>query len=548
VNGEGQVTKYEYDNQSRVKTVLYPWSGEKAETDRREAEEAGLYFTPDKGNGERYTLTGSEVTALRNVLSLAGPGRGNAVSGSRLVWRESYTYDGNGNRAGKSTPWGTIAYTYDAENRLVSKGTIRYVYDADGNLVREQGPRKEASYQYSGRNRMEYAEVTDAAGGERVRSEYRYDGLGRRTLAGEEGGETLRVLYDGMSFEAVREGPSYRDGQLTGRSASGQSGGAANTGTGQPNTATGERYRWLSEGEAGRTRGTETAAGGRTGRYEGIKVTLYGNGEAVAVSRSTGSGSGPVYLGKDIVGSVRSTTNGTGALEERYEYDVFGTPYRGDLTGGMNLGYTGKPYDAKTGLYDYGYRDYQPGTARFTTADPVRDGSNWFAYVNNDPVNWVDPWGLVKNETNHAVYVVYEDRADNGKYGQLLAPGQTYKGNGSLNDEGRVDGVIAYDARTGVTIRKVSDSNDSRLPPIKITVRQDKNGKYSFHLGFGQLTNLLGDAGKKIKKRDDPSGTFYNDQIANSPVESWLKVAKEEYGDPSTWDSQVRRERGCNTK
>jgi RHS repeat-associated protein len=60
----------------------------------------------------------------------------------------------------------------------------------------------------------------------------------------------------------------------------------------------------------------------------------------------------------------------------------------------MNLGYTGKPYDSRTGLYNYGYRDYEPATARFTTADPVRDGSNWFAYVNNDPVNWVDPWGL----------------------------------------------------------------------------------------------------------------------------------------------------------
>jgi hypothetical protein len=26
--------------------------------------------------------------------------------------------------------------------------------------------------------------------------------------------------------------------------------------------------------------------------------------------------------------------------------------------------------------------------------DPIRDGGNWFAYVNNDPVNWVDPQGL----------------------------------------------------------------------------------------------------------------------------------------------------------
>jgi RHS repeat-associated protein len=60
----------------------------------------------------------------------------------------------------------------------------------------------------------------------------------------------------------------------------------------------------------------------------------------------------------------------------------------------VNFGYTGKPYDTVTGLYNYGYRDYQPETARFTTVDPVRDGANWFAYVNNDPVNYTDPLGL----------------------------------------------------------------------------------------------------------------------------------------------------------
>jgi RHS repeat-associated protein len=91
---------------------------------------------------------------------------------------------------------------------------------------------------------------------------------------------------------------------------------------------------------------------------------------------------------------VRSTTGEYGTLEDRYEYDAFGKPYKGDLENGMNLGYTGKPYDAATGLYNYGYRDYKPEVARFTTVDPVRDGNNWFAYVNNDPVNWVDPWGL----------------------------------------------------------------------------------------------------------------------------------------------------------
>ncbi|MDR1251763.1 MAG: hypothetical protein LBK62_06305 [Treponema sp.] len=41
---------------------------------------------------------------------------------------------------------------------------------------------------------------------------------------------------------------------------------------------------------------------------------------------------------------------------------------------GMNPGYTGKPYNTATGLYNYGYRDYQSEAARFAMVDPIRDG------------------------------------------------------------------------------------------------------------------------------------------------------------------------------
>jgi RHS repeat-associated protein len=105
-----------------------------------------------------------------------------------------------------------------------------------------------------------------------------------------------------------------------------------------------------------------------------------------------------MYLGTDVLGSVRSATVDIGLIEDRYEYDAFGTPYQGDFSSGMNLGYTGKPYDPATGLYNYGFRDYAPQVARFTTVDPIRDGNNWFAFVNNDPINWVDPWGLNASE------------------------------------------------------------------------------------------------------------------------------------------------------
>jgi RHS repeat-associated protein len=58
-------------------------------------------------------------------------------------------------------------------------------------------------------------------------------------------------------------------------------------------------------------------------------------------------------------------------MEERYGYDVFGNPYRGDMNNGVRLGYTGNPYNMVSGLYNYGYRDYAPEVARFTSEDPI---------------------------------------------------------------------------------------------------------------------------------------------------------------------------------
>jgi RHS repeat-associated protein len=273
-----------------------------------------------------------------------------------------------------------------------------YSYDREGNLIREEGPRRQAVYEYNGANRMVYSEVIDEVERSGVTSRYAYDGLGRRTAEQDAGGAVMRVLYDGVSFEVIREGETYVDGSF--RTRYGNGGAQINDNRGTE----GSRYRWIGEGTNGvRTRETgEGAYSESAARWTGTKVTLYGKGEAVGVTRS---GSGTVYLGKDVMGSVRSTTGGYGSIEERYEYDAFGEPYKGDLGRGMNLGYTGKPYDAATGLYNYGYRDYSPALARFTTTDPVRDGTNWFAYVNNDPVNWIDPWGLTPSDKSNLSFV-----------------------------------------------------------------------------------------------------------------------------------------------
>ena len=86
-------------------------------------------------------------------------------------------------------------------------------------------------------------------------------------------------------------------------------------------------------------------------------------------------------------------TNQWGSPLRTFDYDVFGNPLQ-DRPERFRHGFTGKEYDSWTGLYNYGFRDYAPVLGRFTTVDPVQDGHNWYAYVNSDPVSWLDPWGL----------------------------------------------------------------------------------------------------------------------------------------------------------
>ena len=89
-------------------------------------------------------------------------------------------------------------------------------------------------------------------------------------------------------------------------------------------------------------------------------------------------------------------------------YDIFGSPYQKSgcilADDSLDFGYLGKPYNADSELYDYGFRYYSPEIPRFTTVDPIRDGRNWFCYVVNDPVNYVDLWGLCTGDKKSSVW------------------------------------------------------------------------------------------------------------------------------------------------
>ena len=99
------------------------------------------------------------------------------------------------------------------------------------------------------------------------------------------------------------------------------------------------------------------------------------------------------YYGTDHLGSPSILTNSDGSLVWRGAVSPFGDTQD---TEGMHesVRFTGKELDEDTGLYYFNARWYDPDLGRFTTEDPARDGINWFVYVGNNPLGFVDPSGL----------------------------------------------------------------------------------------------------------------------------------------------------------
>ncbi|MDP2181005.1 MAG: RHS repeat-associated core domain-containing protein [Actinomycetota bacterium] len=103
------------------------------------------------------------------------------------------------------------------------------------------------------------------------------------------------------------------------------------------------------------------------------------------------------WLLADERSSVVALTNSTGVVSSINRYDEYGVPASGNAG---RFQYTGQAWLPEAGAYHYRARTYLPQTGRFLQTDPIGygAGSNLYAYVGADPVNWADPSGLVPRE------------------------------------------------------------------------------------------------------------------------------------------------------
>jgi type VI secretion system secreted protein VgrG len=126
-------------------------------------------------------------------------------------------------------------------------------------------------------------------------------------------------------------------------------------------------------------------------------TALYIHGPGIDEPLAIGRPTGTFVYHADGLGSITHLTSNTGAVTRTYTYDSFGriVAQTGALANPYT--YTGRELDPESGLYYYRARYYDPTLGRFLQQDPIRflGGINFYSYVENDPLSFRDPWGLL---------------------------------------------------------------------------------------------------------------------------------------------------------
>jgi len=102
------------------------------------------------------------------------------------------------------------------------------------------------------------------------------------------------------------------------------------------------------------------------------------------------------YFNNDHLGTPQVLTDDTQTIAWKAVYTPFGEAVPSIQTVENPFRFPGQYYDQETGLHYNYFRYYNPQTGRYMTPDPIglEGGINLFAYVQNNPINGYDIFGL----------------------------------------------------------------------------------------------------------------------------------------------------------
>jgi len=266
----------------------------------------------------------------------------------------------------------------------------------------------------------------------------------------------------------------------------------------------------------------------------------------------------------DHLGSVSVVSNHKGEPYERVEYLPFGEVWIEDVdaaTRYIPFRFTSKELDRETGLYYYGARYYEPKVSRWMSADPagwelinpmdedgepvpngwpegfgpdpsvgmrpsysVIEAANWYAYVNNNPVKYVDPTGEEITVQIHRVF------GDNFHASIKITPEnqEKYRDNEHIktDENGKLYLTLGAEPIGGKLVSDMNRGKDLNRPKVE-TVIVDLEGKAEDEV----ISALLGAEDSYgddvdydlLPKTGDDVGRFRDGYNSNSYVSGILK-------------------------
>jgi len=104
------------------------------------------------------------------------------------------------------------------------------------------------------------------------------------------------------------------------------------------------------------------------------------------------------YYLADHLGSVVQETNANGAVNLEREYGPWGDLLSGASTAGY--AFQGREWDSEIALYYFRTRYYNAASGIWASDDPIgfAAGTNFSQFVGNNPVRFVDPYGLCSDD------------------------------------------------------------------------------------------------------------------------------------------------------